>query len=132
MVRYFLFLIYPFFFSSEVKAQQSAKPNIIFTVADDLGYSDIGCYGGEIKTPSLNKMANEGLRLSSMHNASMCVLTRSSLLSGKWWPKAGRGITSGNNIAQELKKAGYRTGIVGKWHLNGEPNNKGFDYFFAF
>jgi arylsulfatase len=132
MVRYFLFLMYPFFISNEVKAQQSPQPNIIFIVADDLGYSDIGCYGGEIKTPVLNKLANEGLRLSNMHNASMCVLSRSSLLSGKWWPKAGKGITSGTNIAQELKKSGYRTGIVGKWHLLDEPNNKGFDYFFGF
>lgn len=113
-------------------AQEGNKPNIIFIVADDLGYSDLGAYGGEVKTPTLDKMAKEGVRLSNMHNASMCVLSRSSLLSGKWWNVAGQGIVKGNNLAQELQKVGYRTGVVGKWHLKGEPNDKGFDYFFGF
>lgn len=116
-----------------VSAQvQNSKPNIICIVADDLGYSDIGCYGGEINTPNLNKLANEGVRLSNMHNASMCVLSRTSLLSGKWWPTVGSGLRKGSTVAEELKSAGYRTGIVGKWHLQGEPNDKGFDYFFGF
>ncbi len=121
-------------FVINVSAQkQTNKPNIICIVADDLGYSDIGCYGGEIKTPNLNKLADEGIRFSNMHNASMCVLTRTSLLSGKWWPTAGSGIRKNTiTMAEELKKAGYRTGIVGKWHLEGEPNERGFDYFFGF
>lgn len=109
------------------------RPNIILIVADDLGYSDLGCYGGEVKTPALDKMAKEGVRFSNMHNASMCVVTRSSILTGKWWPRVGAGISRGSsNIAQELKKVNYRTGLVGKWHLRGEPNDKGFDYFFGF
>jgi arylsulfatase len=112
--------------------QAQNKPNVIIILADDLGYSDIGCYGGEINTPSLDKLANQGIRLPNMHNASMCVISRSSLLTGNWWPKTGSGIKKGPNLAQELKKVGYRTGIVGKWHLEGEPNNKGFDYFFGF
>lgn len=115
-----------------LNAQIKDAPNIVIIVADDLGYSDIGCYGGEIETPALNNLANEGIRLSNMQNASMCVISRSSLLTGNWWPKAGMGINKGPNLAQELKKRGYRTGLVGKWHLNGEPNNKGFDYFFGF
>ena len=120
-----------FFFKCSV-AQPFKKPNIICIVADDLGYSDIGCYGGEIKTPSLDKLASEGLRLKNMHNGSMCVLSRSMLLSGKWAPKAGNGIKLGTKtLADELKNVGYRTGIVGKWHLQGEPNNRGFDYFFG-
>lgn len=113
-------------------AYTQTKPNIIFILADDLGYSDIGAYGGEIRTPNLDKLAHEGVKLTNMHNASMCILSRSSVLSGKWWPRAGKGIVNGENIAQELQRSGYKTGIVGKWHLNGEPNEKGFDYFFGF
>lgn len=122
----------PFMGCAENKAEEDDRPNIILIVADDLGYSDLGSYGGEIKTPALDKMANEGLRLSNMHNAGMCVISRSSLLTGQWWPKVGYGIETGTNMAQTLKKEGYRTGLVGKWHLKGEPNNKGFDYFFGF
>ena len=127
---FFLAVIFSF---GKITAQPFKKPNIICIVADDLGYSDLGCYGGEIKTPSLDKLANEGSRLKNMHNGSMCVLSRSMLLSGKWAPKAGNGIKLGTKtLADELKNVGYRTGIVGKWHLQGEPNNRGFDYFFGF
>ncbi|QCX01373.1 arylsulfatase [Aggregatimonas sangjinii] len=116
----------------EKKSQVPARPNIILIVADDLGYSDIGAYGGEIFTPNLNQMAKEGIRLSNMHNAGMCVISRSSMLSGQWWPKVGFGIEKGTNLAQVLQSEGYRTGLVGKWHLDGEPNDKGFDSFFGF
>ncbi len=132
ITKFFFTWMFLFTTTGFVWAQEGSKPNIIFIVADDLGYSDLGCYGGEVKTPNLDKMANEGIRLSNMHNASMCVLSRSSILSGKWWNVAGQGIARGNNIAQELQKVGYRTGIIGKWHLKGEPNDKGFDYFFGF
>ncbi|MHA7831768.1 MAG: arylsulfatase [Flagellimonas sp.] len=112
--------------------QESKEPNIILIVADDLGYSDLGCYGGEINTPALDNMAQKGVRLTNMYNAGMCVISRSSLLTGKWWPQTGYGIEKGTNMALELKGKGYRTGIIGKWHLQGEPNDKGFDYFFGF
>lgn len=112
--------------------QEPSRPNIILIVADDLGYSDLGCYGGEIKTPALNNMAQKGIRLTHMYNAGMCVISRSSLLTGQWWPKTGYGIENDPNLAQKLKASGYRTGLVGKWHLKGEPNDKGFDYFFGF
>ncbi|MEM8765341.1 MAG: arylsulfatase [Bacteroidota bacterium] len=112
--------------------QDQTRPNIILIVADDLGYSDLGCYGGEIKTPNLDKMAHKGIRLTNMYNAGMCVISRSSLLTGQWWPKTGYGIEEDVNIVQRLKASGYRTGLIGKWHLNGAPNDKGFDYFFGF
>ncbi|WP_187269298.1 arylsulfatase [Algibacter pacificus] len=111
---------------------ENKQPNIIFIMADDLGYSDIGCYGGEISTPSLDKMAEEGVRFPNTFNAGMCVISRSALLTGTWWPRAGYGAQNGENIAQKLKKEGYRTGLIGKWHLDGKPNDKGFDYFFGF
>ena len=72
-----------FFGCTENNIAIRESPNIILIVADDLGYSDLRTYGGEIKTPSLDSMANEGLRLSNMHNAGMCVISRSSLLTGK-------------------------------------------------
>lgn len=125
-------LISSFIQMQTVYSQKSERPNIILIVADDLGYSDIGCYGGEIKTPALDEMANSGIRLPNMYNAGMCVISRSSLLTGQWWPKVGYGIEKHVNLAQKLKQQGYRTGLVGKWHLNGEPNDKGFDYFFGF
>jgi arylsulfatase len=78
------FLLFFIFCSTIAQAQPSDRPNIILIIADDLGYSDLGCYGGEINTPALNKMANEGLRLSNMYNAGICVISRSSLLTGRW------------------------------------------------
>ncbi|GAB3657428.1 hypothetical protein GCM10028791_29880 [Echinicola sediminis] len=131
---FFVIMFFPLVLFGCTKKESITKkqPNIILIVADDLGYSDLGCFGGEIQTPFLNSMANEGVRLPNMHNAGMCVISRSSLLTGQWWPKVGYGIEHGENIAQELKKEGYSTGLIGKWHLNGEPNEKGFDYFFGF
>jgi arylsulfatase len=125
-------LVFSLFSCSKKQSTQQEQPNIILILADDLGYSDIGSYGGEIKTPTLDKLAQEGLRLSNMHNAGMCVISRSSMLTGQWWPQVGYGIEAGTNLAQALQKEGYRTGLVGKWHLNGAPNDKGFDYFFGF
>ena len=114
-------------------SQEKQAPNIILIVADDLGYSDIEPYGGEIYTPTLQKMASEGLRLSNMNNAGMCVISRASMLTGKWWPSTGESMKDAKtNLALELQKKGYRTGLVGKWHLDGEPHKKGFDYFFGF
>jgi arylsulfatase A-like enzyme len=118
--------------SSRVKNKAPQQPNIICILMDDMGFSDIGCYGSEIKTPAIDRMATEGLRLSSVYNGGMCVMSRTSLLSGKWAIKAGSGILQGSNIAQELQKVGYQTGLVGKWHLQGEPNDRGFDYFYGF
>ncbi|MDN3664022.1 arylsulfatase [Algibacter miyuki] len=127
-----LFSLLHFTILFSLQSQNTDRPNVILILADDLGYSDIGCYGGEIKTPALDQMANGGMRLTSMYNAGMCVISRSSMLTGKWWPKVGYGIKNDTNIAQKLKASGYRTGLIGKWHLNGAPNDKGFDYFFGF
>ncbi|RRQ49637.1 arylsulfatase [Maribacter algicola] len=112
--------------------QESTRPNIILILADDLGYSDLGCYGSEIKTPHLDNLAANGVRLANMNNAGMCVISRSSILTGKWWPETGYGIKKGENLAEMLKKRNYHTGIIGKWHLDGNPMEKGFDYFFGF
>ncbi|RZF60362.1 arylsulfatase [Sphingobacterium corticibacterium] len=109
------------------------RPNIIVILADDLGYSDLGCYGGEINTPNLDWLASQGIRSTSFYNASRCCPTRASLLTGLYPHTAGignmttdqkapgyRGQLTPNTvtIAQVLKDAGYQTGMVGKWHVS--------------
>ena len=64
------------------------KPNLVIILADDMGYSDPGCFGGEIHTPALDRLASEGLRLTRFHNGGMCVVSRASMLTGNWWPNA--------------------------------------------
>jgi Arylsulfatase A and related enzymes len=109
------------------------RPNIIVVLADDLGYSDLGCYGGEIHTPNLDYLAKNGLRFRSFYNTSRCCPSRASLLTGLYNHQAGigemttprdqpgyRGYLTENTvtIAEVLKAAGYRTAMVGKWHVS--------------
>lgn len=129
------------------------KPNIVLIVADDLGYSDIGPYGGEIETPNLDTMAEQGVRFSRFYTANTCAPTRTMLMSGVDNHLAGYG-SQGNAENQEgqpgyegflnqqvvalpnyLKDAGYHTYMVGKWHLGSAPDQvpsaRGFDQTFA-
>ena len=107
------------------------RPNIVLILADDLGYSDLGCYGGEIQTPNLDRLAAEGLRFSQFYNTAKCAPTRTSLLSGLFWQDAGQGIQRGITMAQALRAAGYTTLAAGKWHLKGNPVQRGFDRYFG-
>jgi len=103
---------------------ENTRPNIIIILADDMGYSDIGCYEGEINTPNINYLANNGLRFSQFYNAGRCCPTRASLLTGLYPHQAGlahNGRNLSNNsvtIAEVLKRSGYKTGMAGKWHLS--------------
>lgn len=113
----------------------SAKPNIIFILTDDLGYGDLGCYGAtKVRTPNLDRLASQGCRFTDAHaTASVCTPTRFALLTGRYaWRQQGTGIAAGDcpaliepgttTVASMLKGAGYRTGLVGKWHLGlGNP-----------
>ena len=125
------------------------KPNILLILADDLGWSDLGCYGGEIRTPNLDALAAAGLRLTQFYNCARCCPSRASLLTGLYPQQAGigsmtadeglpgyRGSLQANcvTIAQVLKSAGYRTAAVGKWHVgdNVLPTSRGFDDFYGF
>jgi arylsulfatase A len=125
----------------------AAPPNVILIVADDLGYGDLGCYGGRTPTPHLDRMAAEGIRFTDFHsNGPMCSPTRAALLTGLYQqrfgpefesalgPEPGLGLPlNAITIAELLKPAGYATGMFGKWHLgNGPPTmptRQGFDHF---
>jgi arylsulfatase A-like enzyme len=138
----FFLLIIPFF----VQAQNNKKPNIIFILTDDLGYGDLACFGSKIiKTPNLDKLASQGIKLTQFYSGStVCAPSRNSLMTGK---HTGHSYIRGNGeiplrtqdtiMPQYLKKAGYATGIFGKWGLGdmnttGMPNLKGWDEFFGF
>ncbi|QKJ28561.1 arylsulfatase [Mucilaginibacter mali] len=120
-------------FNASAQNKENRRPNIVLIMADDMGYSDIGCYGGEIKTPNIDNLAKNGLRFSQFYNTSRCCPTRASLLTGLYSHQAGigdmtfdqkqpgyRGYLTENTvtIAEVLKKAGYQTGMVGKWHVS--------------
>jgi arylsulfatase A-like enzyme len=133
-------------------ADAPAKPNIIFILADDLGYGEVGCYGQKvIQTPNLDRMAREGMRFTRFYAGStVCAPSRSVLMTGQ---HTGHTTVRGNGtggkrdpqmlrdedftVAEMLKQAGYRTGLVGKWGLGlegseGHPNKQGFDSFFGY
>lgn len=112
-------------------AASSDKPNVIIILADDMGYSDLGCYGGEIATPNLDKLAAGGLRFTSFYNSAKCEPTRACLMSGQYWQDCGLGIKRGLTMGQAMRAAGYDTIAIGKWHLLGNPFDRGFDHYFG-
>ncbi len=138
--------------SPNVLGLSKKKPNIIFVLADDLGYGDLGCYGqNRIQTPSIDRMAAEGMRFTDHYAGStVCAPSRCALMTGQ---HTGHTYVRGNReiqpmgqlpllpdtttIPRLLKKAGYTTALIGKWGLGGPgstgiPNNQGFDYFYGY
>ena len=108
------------------------RPNIVLIMADDLGFSDLGCYGSEIDTPNLDRIASDGLRFRSFYNTAKCHSSRVSLLTGLYCDQAGSAkLDRGATIAEVLGKAGYFTAMSGKWHLSKEPTDFGFQRYWG-
>jgi arylsulfatase len=115
------------------------RPNILLILADDVGYSDLGCQGSEIRTPNLDALAAGGVRFTHFYNSARCCPTRASLLTGVHPAQAGFPDMVGRlpqhvaTIAEVLKPAGYNTYMVGKWHLSQatKPTDRGFDEFYG-
>lgn len=149
--------------SAPAKGQVAApapakKPNILLVLADDMGFSDLGCYGGEIPTPNLDKLAESGVRFKRFYNSARCCPSRAALLTGLYPHQTGVGVMAGNikpnaptqaegpvnpfsgslserctTLAEVLHTAGYGTYMVGKWHVAGRgPIKRGFDEFYGF
>lgn len=110
----------------------ATRPNVVLIMADDLGFSDLGCYGSEIATPNLDALAQGGLRFSQFYNTAKCHSSRVCLLTGLYCHQAGNSsLSKGVTIAQVLRDAGYFTMMSGKWHLQDEPTDWGFDRYFG-
>jgi arylsulfatase A-like enzyme len=117
-------------------AAPQSRPNIVLIMVDDMGWSDIGCYGSEIETPNIDSLATDGLLFTQFYNNAKCTTTRASLLTGLYPRNGGRGldalITENMlTLGEAMRHAGYATGMSGKWH-NGEkvgtrPFDRGFD-----
>jgi arylsulfatase len=126
--------------------QPVTKPNILIFLADDMGFSDVGCYGGEIQTTNLDRLAAGGLRFTQFYNTSRCWSSRASLLTGYYAQSVRRDNFTGDFAVDTgggaagirprwaqllpvfLKPLGYRTYHSGKWHVDGRPLDNGFDH----
>lgn len=131
-----------------------SSPNVVLILVDDMGFSDVGCYGGEIQTPNIDRLARGGVRFSQFYNTARCSPSRASLLTGLYPHQTGIGVLTNDDrphgypgtiddrcvtLAEVLKAAGYATCLTGKWHLASEmhtpndawPTRRGFDRFFG-
>src|SRR5438874_4894025 len=125
-------------------AETATKPNVLLLVADDMGFSDAGCYGGDIATPNLDALARKGLRFTQFYNTARCWPSRAALLTGYYAQQVRRdtvpGIKSGAQgtrpswarlLPEMLKPLGYRSYHSGKWHVDGKPLHNGFDHSYS-
>ncbi len=141
---------YPLLRSATASAAPAKRPNIILIMADDMGFSDIGCYGGEIATPNLDGLAKGGIRFTQFYNTPRCCPSRATLLTGLYCHQAGIGHMVGDygvpgyrgflndrcvTIAEALKPAGYTTLMAGKWHVGEQrphwPVDRGFEHYYG-
>ena len=161
-----LALLIPLLFLSAIAFGADAtanrgRPNIVIILADDVGFSDLGCYGGEIRTPNLDALASHGVRFTQFYNCARCCPSRTCLLTGLYPHQAGVGLMTSDQgakfpgagdqgelfpgyrgslnrscvtIGQVLKTVGYRTAAAGKWHVGDRelPTARGFDDFYGF
>jgi arylsulfatase A-like enzyme len=125
-------------------ADEPARPNILLIVADDMGFSGAGCYGGEIATPNLDALARDGLRFTQFYNTARCWPSRAAILTGYYAQQVRRdtvpGVRSGTQgtrlpwarlLPELLRPLGYRSYHSGKWHVDGKPLQNGFDHSYS-
>jgi arylsulfatase A-like enzyme len=130
---FLMFLIAMLFSQPALATTATApRPNIVLIMVDDMGYSDLGCYGGEIKTPNLDQLAADGLRFTEFYNCAKCETTRATLLSGRYHTDVGVGqLKNCVTIAEAMRAGGYTTLMTGKWHQASTPIERGFDHYFG-
>src|SRR3954451_25434324 len=155
-MRYILAALFIFICGFSASADDPRKPNIVFILADDLGYTDVACYGSRYyETPNIDRLAEQGMRFTCYHNCQNCTPTRAALMSGQYGARTGVYTVGGidrfdwssrplrpvdnvtqlpldrTTVADALKGAGYATGMFGKWHLGQDdahhPSKRGFD-----
>jgi len=153
-MRHNTFFLFVLFFSQTLSAQKDSRPNIIYIMADDLGYADLSCYGRkDYQTPNLDKLCGQGIKFMNAYAAApVCTPTRVAFFTGRYPARLTVGLyeplAEGSkdslaglspetpSIGHLLKKSGYETYLIGKWHLGYKPeytpNKNGFDYFFGF
>jgi arylsulfatase len=136
--------------AAAARGQNNARPNILVIMADDMGFSDLGCYGGEIETPNLDRLAKSGVRFTQFYNAARCCPSRAALLTGLYSHQAGVGDMVRDlgrpeyqgylndrcvTLAEAVRPAGYRTYMAGKWHVGEDrphwPTDRGFQRYFG-
>jgi len=144
-------LFFGCFSDGEEKELPKSQPNILLIMADDLGYGDLGCYGGEIATPNIDLLAKQGLRLTQCYNNGICAPSRASLLTGRYPHQTGIGFFNIDlkekgyegylnkeslTFGEVFQQGGYQTYLSGKWHIGNDslhrPQQRGFDRFFGF
>ncbi len=116
---------------------QAAPPNVLLILCDDMGFSDIGCYGGDVATPNLDRLAREGMRFTQFYNNAKCTTTRASIITGLYprFGEPGHLRTNMVTLGEVMRDAGYATALCGKWHLGRDatthPFHRGFDTFYG-
>ncbi|NQY33772.1 MAG: arylsulfatase [Alteromonadaceae bacterium] len=120
-------------------AEQAKNPNILLIMVDDMGFSDIGAFGSEVKTPNLDKLAGEGMRFNQFRNTAKCFTTRASLMTGQYAQKVGMSDEGAQHFTYKnyvtfgdvLQTVGYKTLMVGKHHADDNPYDMGFDHYWG-
>ena len=133
-------LLFLFNQCTQTQGQAEEPPNVLLIMVDDMGYSDLGCYGSEIQTPNLDRLAAEGMRMTQFYNTAKCTETRATMLTGLHFQQTDNLNRSDNNItlAEAFRENGYQTIMSGKWHLGNwaeevdTPNKRGFNEYFGF